>query len=210
MTYLDLATWPRRTHFDFFRQFDEPFFGLTVRVDATEAYQYCKATGQSFFLYYLHQCLVAVNATAAFRYRVEGERVRVYEHIHASATIERADGTFDFSYIPFATDFTTFLRGAQAEIARIQSTTGLHVGVAGPDVIHFSAVPWLDFTALSHARNFKYPDSAPKISVGTLTERDGRLRMPVSIHAHHALLDGREVGEFVRAFETGLTTGVGD
>ncbi|WP_420460947.1 CatA-like O-acetyltransferase [Neolewinella sp.] len=210
MPYLDLITWPRRAHFDFFRQFDEPFFGLTVRVDATEAYQHCKATGQSFFLFYLHKCLVAVNATEAFRYRIEDDRVRVYEHIHASATIDRADGTFDFSYIPFATDFATFLTGAQAEITRIQSTTGLNVGVAGPDVIHFSAVPWLDFTALSHARNFKHPDSAPKISVGQLTERDGRWGMPVSIHGHHALLDGREVGEFVRAFETGLTIGVGD
>ena len=210
MSYLDLHSWPRRAHFDFFRQFDEPFFGLTVWVDATEAYQHCKATEQSFFLYYLHKCLVAVNVTEAFRYRIEGERVRVYEHIHASATIERADGTFDFSYIPFAPDFATFAEGARQEIARIQGTTGLNVGVAGPDVIHFSAVPWLDFTSLSHARNFKYPDSAPKISVGKLTERDGRLGMPVSIHGHHALLDGREVGEFVRAFEAGLRPGVGD
>ena len=205
---LDLSTWPRRAHFDFFRQFDEPFFGLTVRVDATEAYQYCKASGQSFFLSYLHKCLLAVNGVEAFRYRVEGGRVRVYDLIHASATIPRADGTFDFSYIPFAEDFSTFARGAEAEIDRIQSTTGLNVGVAGPDVIHFSAAPWLDFTDMSHARNLKFPDSAPKISVGKLTERDGRLGMPVSIHAHHGLMDGREVAEFVRLFEAELTSRV--
>ena len=204
--YLDLTTWPRRDHFHFFRQFDEPFFGLTVRVDATDAYRHCRAGGHSFFLYYLHACLRAVNATAAFRYRVEGERVRVYERIHASATINREDGSFDFSLIPYAERFEDFRAGAQVEIDRIRSTTGLNVGVAGPDVIHFSAVPWLDFTGLSHARNYRFPDSAPKISVGKLTEgSDGRLTMPVSIHGHHALMDGREVGEFVRAFGAALT-----
>ena len=204
--YLDLDSWPRRDHFHFFRQFDEPFFGLTVRVDATDAYRYCKAEGHSFFLYYLHACLRAVNATEAFRYRVEGERVRVYERIHASATISREDGSFDFSLIPYADRFSEFRAGAQVEIDRIRSTTGLNVAVAGPDVIHFSAVPWLDFTSLSHARNYKYPDSVPKISVGKLTEDpQGRLTMAVSIHGHHGLMDGREVGEFVRAFEEALT-----
>ncbi|CAH0999740.1 Chloramphenicol acetyltransferase 3 [Neolewinella maritima] len=204
MPYLNLDTWPRRAHFDFFRSFDEPFFGLTVRVDATAAYHHCKAGGHSFFLYYLHRCLQAVNAVEAFRYRIEGERVRIHDQIHASATIERADGTFDFSYIPYVADFTDFVKGAKLEIDRIQSTTGLNVGVAGADVIHFSAVPWLDFTSLSHARNLTLPDSAPKISIGKLTERDGRLGMPVSIHGHHALMDGREVGAFVRRFEAGL------
>jgi chloramphenicol O-acetyltransferase type A len=30
-------------------------------------------------------------------------------------------------------------------------------------VIHFSAIPWLDFTSLSHARSYTFPDSCPKI-----------------------------------------------
>ncbi len=204
MQYPDLTTWPRREHFEFFRQFTEPFFGITVRMECTEAFRHCKAEGSSFFLRYLHDCLYAVNATEPFRYRVEGERVRVYERIHASATIPREDGTFDFSYIPYAADSDIFLRGARAEIERIQRTTGLNVGVAGADVIHFSAVPWLDFTQNSHARNHAFLDSCPKITVGKVTERDGRLGMPVSIHGHHGLMDGRDVATFVDRFQERL------
>jgi chloramphenicol O-acetyltransferase type A len=202
--YLNVSTWPRREHFHFFRAFTEPFFGLTVRLDCTEAFRECKATGASFFLRYLHDCLSAVNATAAFRYRVEGDRVRVYDRIHASATIPRDDGTFDFSCIPFDPDPEVFRAGARREIDRIQRTSGLNVGVAGADVIHFSAAPWLDFTQNSHARNHNFPDSCPKITVGKVTERDGRLGMPVSIHCHHGLMDGREVGAFVDRFQAGL------
>ncbi|THH40078.1 chloramphenicol acetyltransferase [Neolewinella litorea] len=204
MKHLDLATWPRRDHFHFFRAFDEPFFGLTVRIDATEAYARCRAGGHSFFLYYLYRCLRAVNAVEPFRFRIRGEGVVVHNRIHASATIDRADGSFDFSYLPYAEDFARFAADAGAEIERIRATTGLNPGVAGDDVIHFSAAPWLDFTALSHARHYGRADSCPKISVGKLTEREGRLGMPVSIHGHHALMDGRDVGAFVDAFQAGM------
>ena len=204
MTQLDLTSWPRRQHFDFFRKFDEPYFGLCVRVDCTEALEHCRVSGHSFFLYYLHACLRAVNETEVFRYRIDGDGVMVHDRIHASATIGRDDGSFDFSYIPYADDFGVFVKGARAEIARIRSTSGLNVGVAGADVIHFSAVPWLDFTQISHARGFGTGDSCPKISVGKVTERDGRPGMPVSIHAHHALMDGRHVGDFVEAFQRAL------
>ncbi|MCP9235702.1 chloramphenicol acetyltransferase [Lewinella sp. JB7] len=206
MKRLNLDTWPRREHFHFFRGFAEPFFGLTVRVDCTEAIRDCRASGDSFFLRYLHDCLAAVNAVEAFRYRVEEDAVVVHDTIHASATIGREDGSFGFSYIPFTEDFTAFTVGARAEIARVRGRSGLEVGVAGADVIHFSALPWLDFTSLSHARSFDRPDSCPKISVGKVSERAGRLEMPVSIHVHHALMDGREVGQFVDCYRERLLT----
>lgn len=204
MRKLDLSTWPRRDHFHFFRAFEEPFFGITVRLDATAAHARCRRDGYSFFLYYLHKCLVAINTVTPFRYRIRGEEVVIHDAIHASATISRADGSFDFSRIPFEEDFAAFTRGAQREIDRIRSTSGLNPGVAGDDVIHFSAAPWLDFTGLSHARHYGREDSCPKISVGKLTEREGRLGMPVSIHGHHALLDGRDVGELMEVFQSAM------
>ncbi|WP_116125015.1 CatA-like O-acetyltransferase [Lewinella sp. IMCC34183] len=201
MRTIDLNTWPRRDHFHFFRNFDEPFWGITSRVDASVAYRRCRAADQSFFLCYLHKCLLAVNAVEPFRYRIRGEEVVVLDAVHASATIGRADGSFDFSLIPFDPDFDAFAAGARSEIDRIRAGSGLNPGVAGDDVIHFSAVPWLDFTGLSHARHYARPDSCPKISVGKLTD-DGT--MAVSVHGHHALLDGRDVGALLDAFRREL------
>jgi chloramphenicol O-acetyltransferase type A len=75
---------------------EEPFWGVTVQVNCTRAYSTSKALGCSFFVYYLHKTLMAVNQIDAFRYRVEGDRVAVYDRIHGSATIGREDGRLDF------------------------------------------------------------------------------------------------------------------
>jgi chloramphenicol O-acetyltransferase type A len=89
----------------------------------------------------------------------------------------------------------------------VQNSTGLIPSGAGENVIHYSAIPWLNFTGLSHARRFAFPDSCPKISFGKVTEVAGRLQMPVSIHAHHALMDGYHVGQYVDRFQELLESG---
>jgi len=58
---LDIEKWKRKEHFHFFRKFEEPFFGVTVKIDCTKAYDYAKQSGKSFFLYYLYQSLKAAN-----------------------------------------------------------------------------------------------------------------------------------------------------
>jgi chloramphenicol O-acetyltransferase type A len=69
-------------------------------------------------------------------------------------------------------------------------------------VIHFSAVPWLDFTSVSHARSFSFPDSCPKITFGkAVEEAPGRKSMAVSVHVHHGLVDGSHVGLFAERFQ---------
>ena len=41
-TELNIDNWNRKNHYHFFSQFDEPFFGVTVNVDCTKAYELSK------------------------------------------------------------------------------------------------------------------------------------------------------------------------
>ena len=203
---LDLAGWNRREHFDFFSGFDEPFFGLVAAVDCTTALAEAKRLGVPFFLYYLYHAVQAVNAVENLRYRIEDGQVYCYDRIHASATIGRPDHTFSFSFIEQQDDLAEFVRGARAEIAAVQASTGLRLSpaTARPDVIHFSALPWVQFTGLTHARSFRHPDSAPKISVGQTYQQGTATRMPVSVNVHHGLADGYHVGLFLDEFQRRL------
>lgn len=202
-TLLDLENWNRKEHFVHFKQMEEPFFGATVEIDCTEAYQTAKSLNASFFIYYLHKTLSAVNAIENFKYRISGDKIYVHDRVDASATIGREDGTFGFSLIEYHPDFKIFERTALAEIERIQNTTGLFTRSFDDDnLIHFSAIPWLNFTSLSHARSYTFPDSCPKISFGKMITLDnGKKTMAMSVHVHHGLMDGLHVGQFVDHFQ---------
>lgn len=198
---LNTETWYRREHFQFFKKFEEPFFGVTVGLDCTLAYQRAKEKGTSFFLFYLHRSLVAANEIEPFRYRIQENAVIVYDTVHASPTINRPDGSFGFGYMDFYEEEERFYEAAKKEIERVQISKGLIPAVSGENVIHYSALPWLNFTAISHARAFSHNDSIPKITFGKMTEDAGRRIMPLSIHVHHALMDGYHVGQYVQLFQ---------
>lgn len=200
-TLIDINNWNRKEHFLFFSKFDEPFFGVTVKVDCTTAYKKAKEKGISFFLYYLYRALKGANEVENFRYRIIENQAYDFATVNASPTINRPDGTFGFAYLEYFEDEKLFYEKALQEIENVKSTKSLLPAVSGENVIHFSAIPWLDFTSISHARSFSYPDSCPKISFGKMTENNGVKEMPVSIHGHHALMDGYHVGMFVEKFQ---------
>lgn len=113
---INLSTWKRKQHFEFFSQFEEPYFGLTVTVYVTTAVQKAKEKGVSFFNYYLHKCILAANQVENFRYRITPDNeVIIHDHIGASAPIMRSNETFGFSYIPYAEDFDVFAHTVQKE-----------------------------------------------------------------------------------------------
>lgn len=214
-TYLDLANWHRRQHFDFFKEFAEPFHGMTVQIPCGPAKNYCREQGYSFFLFYLHQCLLAVNQTEALRLRIESDAtgsasaVAHYQQIHVNCTIARADHSFGFCPLEFHSDWLTFAQAAQAPMAMVKASQGLNLQAeARDDLIHFSAIPWLNFSALTHARarlqNGLCTDSVPKISIGKLTEVQGQLVLPVALFAHHGLADAYHFAQFYARLEAGL------
>lgn len=204
---LNMELWNRKEHFLFFKQFDEPFFGITVVIDCTVAYKHAKEHNMSFFLYYLYRALKAANTIENFRYRILDEQVFVYDYTHASPTINRANKTFGFAYFDFNIDEQLFIKNALMEIARVQTSNDLMPATSGENVIHFSALPWLNFSALSHARSFSHRDSAPKISFGKLTDSSNVKQMSVSIHVHHALMDAYHVAQFVEVFQNLMNEG---
>ncbi len=200
-TLISINEWKRKEQYLFFSDFEEPFFGITVSIDCTEAYQSAREKDQSFFLYYLYRAIKAANEIENFRYRIIEGRPFLYDVIHASATISRPDNTFGFSYLDYDSDESVFHTTAKNEMERVKLSNTLLPSKGGDHVIHFSAVPWLNFTSVSHARRFSVADSCPKISFGKVTDVNGRKMMNVSIHGHHALMDGFHVGLFTDKFQ---------
>ncbi len=180
---------------------EEPFFGITTTIDCTKAYARSKELGVSFFTYYLHKTLLAVNAVENFRYRIIDDEVYLYDTIDVSATILRDDKTFGFSLMTYAEDLFEFAEITKKEIERVKATQGLITRDFEINLIHFSALPWINFSSYSHARSFTFPDSCPKVSFGKMTEEKGKKTMTTAVHVHHGLIDGYHVGELIQYFQ---------
>jgi len=206
-TPIDFSNWNRREHFEFFSRLDEPFHGLITEVDCTWAYQHCKQHQISFFLFYLYQTLRAIHQVPEMRYRIENGQVYDYAQIDANATISRSDHTFGFCPIQYHTDFAQFCEHASTSMRIVKESSGLCLNEESQreDVIHFSAVPWIRFSGITHARQYDRKDSIPKISVGKCIEQAGKWTMPVACFVHHALVDGYHVHQFFQQLETGLS-----
>ena len=90
---INLDNWNRKEHFKFFSALDDPFWGITMTVDFTSIYQQSKNMEVSFFLYSVHFLLKCINATTAFKLRIENGEVVEYDKINISPTIGREDSS---------------------------------------------------------------------------------------------------------------------
>lgn len=200
---LDLDAWPRRSHFEFFRAYDNPWFNLCADVDVTALHGRSRSDGgPSFFAASLWCSLAAANEIEEFRYRIRGDGVIVHPAIHGGSTVLLPDGTFRFAYYDFDPDFARFVRHVGRVLDRVKIETGpLDPQEHRDDLIHYSVIPWVSFTSFSHARRWGTDDAIPKIVFGKHRESEGRRLMPVSVEVHHALVDGLHVGRFYEGLQ---------
>jgi chloramphenicol O-acetyltransferase type A len=200
--YLDTDGWSRRRLFEFFKDFDNPFFNICTSVDVTPLLALTRAHDLSFFIAYHFLSMKAANEVEPFRYRLRGERVLVHDRIHAGTTLLLPDESFTFVYFDHEDDFEVFHARARATVERaLVGAPRLDEREGQDDLIHHSVIPWVTFTSISHARNWGRLDSVPKIAFGKYREEGNRTRMPVSVEAHHALLDGLHVGRYFEKLE---------
>jgi chloramphenicol O-acetyltransferase type A len=197
---IDLERWERRTIFNFFNSFTEPYHGVCLRVDCTSTFRYAKEHHLSVFLSLLHRSLAAAQRVENFHNQVVDGAVWRYEQIHGGSAVGRPNGTIGFAHYRFQDEIQAFVNEASGEVERVRQRNDLE-RYPEANLIRYSTLPWFDFTSVSHARDFSHADSAPRITFGKITETDGRRTMPVSIHVHHALIDGLHVAEFVGHFQ---------
>lgn len=200
---LDLATWPRRAHFEFFREFESPWFNVCVPLEVGPLRAAARESGVSFFAAYHYAATRAANAVEEFRYRLRGlDAVVVHAHVDCGATYLIDGQRFAFVYFPWEARFAHFNAHVERELAALRAARGgLEPRDDRDDLIHCSTLPWLAFTSISHARRLGRPDAIPKLVFGKCEPRGDGLVMPVSVEVHHAVMDGLHVARFLETLQ---------
>ncbi len=197
---IDINKWNRREHFNFFKDFDVPFFNITANVDVTKLLAHSRKSGYSFFLSTLFYATKAANSIDCFRYRILENDVLCYDRLHPSTTAISKDHIFKYTYLTFQDEMMAFIKQAELDLEEQINHPAL-LPNTGLDTIYFSSIPWVSFTSFQHARRFAKDDSIPRIVFGKYFEENGLTKMPMSVEVSHAMMDGYHVGLYFDAFQ---------
>ncbi len=201
MRVIDLATWPRRRHFELFRGMDYPHFGLCADVDLSIFRPAVRAKGLSFTITTAYVLARAANEIPDFRLRIRGEQVVEHEVVHPSFTVLNDQDLFSFCSVPYCSSLSEFAASAVEQMARVQAEPVLSDEPGQDDLLFMTSLPWVSFTSMIHPIHMHPADSVPRIAWGKFFEGEGRIRMPVAVQAHHALMDGVHVGRYYQRIQ---------
>lgn len=201
---IDMTTFPRRAHFDYFRSMANPYAGVTVQVDITRFMEKRRALEHPFFLSLLYHVSRAANQVPELRQRILGEGIIEYPWCASSHTVAKPDGTYAYCVLRSDMPFDVFLPlAAQAHEETKRSGT-IEEDDSAMGSFFISSVPWINYCAL--VQPVPSPaDSNPRISWGKYAEENGRIRIPMSLLCHHALVDGLHMSRFYEALEAELS-----
>ncbi len=199
MRIVDMASDPRRGHYDYFRTFANPYASMTVNCDITHLRQVTRERGLPFFLTVLHCAVNAANAVPELRRRIRGETVVEYESCLSSHTVALPDETYCYCVLDCARALPAFLPYAAAEVQWAKDAPALDDG-DDPDRLFFvSSVPWVSFASISLPKPVP-ADSNPRITFGKYFAQEDRILLPVDLTVHHGLADGIHMAKFFEGF----------
>lgn len=198
-TMIDPERWYRRSAFDFFREFEDPFFNMTAPVDVTALDSLCRAEGLSFSISALFFSQKAANSIDEFRIRLIDGNPAIFDRVEATQTILLENESFGFCYFPWKEGLREFNDSGRESVEHYTKLATFDVETERIDLIYYSVIPWVSFTSFKHASRLDGSRTVPRIVFGKKFEEAGRIRMPVSVEAHHAVMDGLHVGRY---FET--------
>lgn len=198
---LDIERWERKAAFDFFKDHEDPFFNITANLNVTRLYNFCKEKGLAFSLASLFYSLEAANETREFRLRFKGESVVEFDRIDATQTILNDDNTFSFCYCPMQPTVFEFDAAGKAAREKYKALRTFDVESDRVDLIYYSVIPWVSFTAFKHAGTANNRQSVPRIVFGKIFGEGTEKKMPLSVEVHHALMDGFHVGKYFNLFQ---------
>jgi chloramphenicol O-acetyltransferase type A len=192
---IDIEGWERKTTFEFFKDYEDPFFNLTANLDVTRLYGFCKDQGLAYSLAGLFYATETANDIREFRLRILDEKVVEFDRIHVTQTFLNDDDTFSFSYFEMQPDVFEFDRKGRIARERYKRLKTFDVESDRIDLIYFSVIPWVSFTSFKHASRFDNRQTVPRMVFGKIFELADRKLMPFSVEVHHALVDGVHVGK---------------
>lgn len=224
---IDLNTYPRKAHLEYFMTMQHPQFNITAQVDVTDLKRFCKEKDCSFFLSFLHVAALSADRIPQLRQRIhrltpekarlsvpadspdsgplEGIEIREYSQSPTSHTESTGDELYCYCALYHHMPWEEYIATATKLQQKAREKGSLEED-AEIEAFYFpTCLPWINYSEVVHPMTDRF-DSNPRFSWGKFSEDfRGRLMMPLTIAAHHGLVDGIHAGKFYENVEKNMT-----
>lgn len=209
-TPIDLASWPRREHFQYYRGMLPCGYSVTVRLDVTRFSAMLRQQKLSFFPAFVWCVSHNIIAHPAFRMGVDKDgNPGYFDRMHPNYTVFHPEThTFSDLWSEHSEDFSTFWAAMRADRAAFGDNLSFRPKPNQPPNFYcISWVPWLDFSSYAASVSGSgLPNLFPVITFGKITEENGTLSLPFVVNIAHAAADGWHTAEFFRTLQLLLDT----
>ena len=198
---IDLDKYARRRHFEYFSSLQYPYVGVTNDVDVTELVQFCKAKKYSFYLTFLHAAALAADGVRELRQRIHDGGIIEYSACPTSHIELLEDNTYCYCTLHHHMTMEEYIPYAEKTRMQCRQAGSIDEDDDVERMYFISTLPWLHYSAMIQPVAGG-EESNPRITWGKFQEDHcGRKQLPVTILAHHALVDGIHIAMFYQNLE---------
>lgn len=186
---INQTSWPRSQHFKAFSSMTDPHFAVCFNVNIGPLLK--EEHLFSTILFLIHQ---TCSEIPEFHYRITKDgSVKYYEDLDISFNILAKDDLFSNHRMSFEKSYRGFRKKVQQAVKEKSSKGIIEIDPQQEqNLIVTSFLPWFSFSGLKEPIIDKY-DSIPRITWGKYTKDN---ELPISLQAHHGLMDGIHIGRF--------------
>lgn len=204
MHKIEMNNWSRKSVYELYSQYSNPFYMVSFNVDVTNLYKYVKTHKLSFYYSMVYFCTKAINAVENFRYvKRENEILLIEERLPSFTTMPKNSENYHILTMYMEKDVNTFCMKTE-EKDRTQKEF-IDLNMENKDLIYFSCLPWIELTSMTNVRNYNDPSSVtsniPSISWGKFKEEGEKKILTICVEVNHCYIDGYHIGKFAQNLE---------
>lgn len=204
---IDLNTFERKEHFDYYTNKVRCGYSFTFELDVTNLYDLCKKHSKHFYGMFIYIVSKTVNSFDFMKYvRLDNDRLGVFDEVHPVFTVfHKDDETFSDIWCEYKNEFNDFYE----EYEKVMHIYGQNHGIKGRsdqprNFFCISCIPWLDFTGYS-TYSMDGASLFPIITYGKFKKGDS-VTMPFTISISHAACDGYHIHKFMEALKKNINS----
>lgn len=205
MEIIDIENWDRKEQYEVFRNLGIPFYSVTVELDVSLLYAYCKEQGLSFYHSMVYVSTAALNSVKEFLDKLRDGYIVRYDKLTPSFTYMRKNDLFGICNVEWQQGESLISFCDRCKLTEAAAKEG----AAAPneaeeerdDMAYISCTPWFSFTHVTQEMSLNPLESIPRVLWGKFFDRDGKKIMPISIQVNHMLIDGIHIAKWLSAME---------